>query len=187
MAGHGRAWHGWYLEGAVDLAVLHQVAAHDALLFLAMIVLRGLDVLGQIQLDVAQVDPLALATAGILLQDLEVNPRLLQHLVLADDKAHGQLLVIVKDDLVVLDEAFGGASAVFGGSGRGQVPFDEAGARDQRHVVEVEDAQEKLKLGLARRGPRVSSVQSRVQCKVDMCVPVWLSGLGRWSRSAHAP
>lgn len=67
-----------------------------------------------------------------------MDPQLLQHLILANDKSHGSLLFIVKDDLVVLDVALVCATAVFGGAGRGEMPFDETCTGYQGNVVQVE-------------------------------------------------
>ena len=42
---------------------------------------------------------------------------------------------------MVLDRALGRSAPVFGGGRGGQVPFDEAGAGNERDVVEVDDAE----------------------------------------------
>lgn len=64
------------LQGTVDLAVLHEVASRDTFIrVMAMVV--GVDIFGQIELDISESDPLPLAAAGVFLYDLEMNPQLL--------------------------------------------------------------------------------------------------------------
>jgi hypothetical protein len=104
-----------------------------------VIVVIGINIFGEIELDVSQSDALSFAAARIFLYDFEMNPQLLQHLVLADNKAHGSLFLVVEDNLVILNVALGGATAMFGSARRGEVPFDEAGAGYQGNVVQVVD------------------------------------------------
>lgn len=101
------------LQSAVDLTILHKVTSCDAFfVFVCMVVC--IDILGQIELDVSQSDALSFTGTGIFLYDLEMYKQLLQHLILANDKAYRGLFLIVEDDLVVLDVAFVCAAAMFG-------------------------------------------------------------------------
>lgn len=77
----------------------------------------GINVFGEIELDVSQSDTLSLAAARVFLYNLEMNPLLLQHLVLANNKTHRELFLVVENDLVILDVAFGRAATMFGSAG----------------------------------------------------------------------
>lgn len=77
----------------------------------------GVNVFGEIELDVSQSDTLSFAAAGVFLYDLEMNPLLLQHLVLANNKTHRELFLVVENDLVILNVAFGRTAAMFGSAG----------------------------------------------------------------------
>ena len=99
----------------------------------------SLDVLGQVELDMAQDDPLASGGGRVLLQHLELDLRLLHHAILVDGQADLQVLLVVPADLVVLDGSLGRAAAVLGSDGRWKVPLDVGRARDEGDVVEIDD------------------------------------------------
>jgi hypothetical protein len=104
------------LDCAVDLALLHQVSPRDAW----VVAIGGrkialLDILGQVQLDVAECYPLAPPRAGVFLYDFELEEALLQHAVLVYGEPHGQGHVIVVLDFVVADGAALCATAVLSG------------------------------------------------------------------------
>lgn len=171
------------LEGAVDLAILHEVAPYDALVCgprLRCIGRRGrrranahaatplpargrniprkglalLHVLAQVQLDVAQCD---LLRGAKFLHNLELKRTLGEIVALVNGYAHRRYnLAEIIVDPVVGNGAFGGAAAVLGVYGVGEVPFNEGVARDQRDVVEVVDL-----CGVRNRGGRDAVTRSR--------------------------
>lgn len=110
----------------------------------------GINVFGEIELDVSQSDTLSLAATRIFLYNLEMDPLLLQHLVLGNDKAHRELFLVVKDDLVIFDVAFCCSTAMLGSAGRREMPFDKARAGYQGHVIQVVDVQSEFEAWLSR-------------------------------------
>ena len=109
-----------YFQGAVDLAVLHEISPADALLGIH---LTGFDVLGQIQLDIAQRYPFSPAAGGVFLNAFEVYPCVLQQVVLVHCQAYRDLLLIVVYDLVILDRALLRSTAMLRSRRMREVPF----------------------------------------------------------------
>jgi len=70
-------------------------------------------------------------------------------LVLAYNKPDTKSLFIGEINLVVFDGAFLTTTAVFGRGRRWKMPFDKTGARDQRDIVQVDDAKSKFKARLS--------------------------------------
>lgn len=167
------------LQGAVDLALLHQVAPSDSGLF----ALRSrhfalLHIFCQVEFYVPQRDAVASAGASrIFLYDFEFGKALLEHSSLVNGEPDRERYLVVEDDLVVADRAAVGAATVFGRCGVRKVPFDKGCAGDEGDVVEVQDLHG-VKHGHLRRG-RVRAAYSQDELEL------WL-GVCQLSRLAHS-
>lgn len=89
----------------------------------------------------AERDALPSTAGGVFLQHFEFDLAFLQHPSFAYYHPHWRLLVIPIVYPMVFDRTLVRSSAVFGGRGSGQMPFDETRSGHEGHVVQVEDAE----------------------------------------------
>lgn len=131
------------------------------------------DIFGEIQLDVPKSQSLTLASAGVFLQNFEVDARLLQQLVLAYDKTDRNGVFVFKVDLVFFDRDLLGPSAMLGGCGGREMPFDEAITGHQGYVVKVEYAKGQFESRL------LHDEYMQRRCR-QLCPTLLALGTGRW-------
>ena len=124
------------LERAVDLAVLHQVAADDAAGFevvgvrvgvvvavpLWVVEIRCVGVLREVELDDAEDHP-AFGAFVVLLRHFEVDLVLLQLLRLVDGQADAEGFDVVPGCFVFADHCLFGAASMLGRDGGREMPF----------------------------------------------------------------
>lgn len=105
------------LECAVDFTVLHEIAPADCIIG-GVAGARLLDILGEVQPDVAEGDALCACAGRVLLHDVEVHLSGVQGVAaLVDRQAHGQRLRVVVLHAVLADVAFCRAAAVLSRGG----------------------------------------------------------------------
>lgn len=98
------------LERAVDLALLHEIAARYRICVVVAATTTSagtgrnvFDILRQVKIKHSERDALAFAATRVFLQDFEMYRSLLQHLIFTDNEADGYDFVVVVQDFMVLD------------------------------------------------------------------------------------
>lgn len=133
------------LQRAVDFTLLHQVPPHHALLpFPSFSLAFNIHILRQIQLDLSESAFIALPTpcgtiGRIILENLELDQGLLEKGRFVNCEAHRNGFYVVPSYTVGGNGRTFGASTVFGGGRRGQMPFDVGGARGEGDIIQVVD------------------------------------------------
>lgn len=111
-----------YLQRAINFAILHEVSSNYPVVSLD---LAGFGVLGKIELDIPQHNPLAPRTGRVLLQYLQMQGGLLKVVVLVHGQPYGYGLLIVVYDRVVPDVALVSAASMLRGRAMWKIPFYE--------------------------------------------------------------
>ena len=115
---------------------MHQVAADDAAgvevvgvrvgvvvaVSLRVVEIRGVGVLGEVELDVAEDDP-AFGAFVILLRHFEVDLVFLELLGLVDGQADAEGFDVVPGRFVFTDHCLFGTASMLGGDGGWEMPF----------------------------------------------------------------
>lgn len=95
-------------------------------------------ILRQIQPHPPNRDLLPARPTIVVLNDLELDEALLQHVRLIHRQAHHERALIVPRHFVFFDRRLGRRAPVLRGRGHGEVPFYVGLSRDEGHVVEVD-------------------------------------------------